>query len=255
METSIINISEIESFEIIPNQKTYDLTVNENSNYYLATNGKPILVHNSGKTTYLKKYAPFLTKDKIFKIDADEIRSMLPEYKGWNSKATHRETQDIYRRLLQDVSQGKPCLYDILWDGTMNRAENYLPLIGDLNKLGYKIYILYFQVPPEVSRERVLKRYQNPENEGRYVPMEVINEANKMGINGFLKLKDKVSGYRLIDGVTMEILEQDGEQIIEGRGYFDTEPKGNEFKVKKAKLKAKAQQQRIRILELETINN
>jgi hypothetical protein len=132
----------------------------------------------------------------------------------------------------------------------MNRAENYLPLIGDLNKLGYKIYIIYMQVPPEISRERVLKRYQNPQNEGRYVPMEVINEANKLGVNGFLKLKDKVSGYRLIDGVTMEILDQGGEQIIEGRGYFDTEPKGNEAKIKVAKAKAKARERNLRLIEL-----
>ena len=40
---------DIESFEEIEMSTTYDLTVEDNSNYYLDC-GKPILVHNSGKT-------------------------------------------------------------------------------------------------------------------------------------------------------------------------------------------------------------
>lgn len=51
MEASVINIEDIESFEVIDNQIVYDLTIENNHNFYLATNsGKPILVHNSGKT-------------------------------------------------------------------------------------------------------------------------------------------------------------------------------------------------------------
>jgi hypothetical protein len=208
-------------------------------------------VPGSGKTYFLKKYAPFLTKEKIFKVDADEIRAQLPEYKGWNSKATHLETQDIYLGLLDDISKGEPCKYDILWDGTMNRANNYFPLIGAIRKLGYKIFIIYIKVPMKVSIERALKRYQNPEGDGRYVPMDVLKQSNKRGTIGFEELKPKVDGYLLIDGMSGDIIEKGGEQIIDNRGYFDKEATGNEMKVKKAKLKAKAQQQRIRILELE----
>jgi twinkle protein len=50
MEASIIDINEIESFEEIEYESTYDLTVENNSNYYLATENEPILVHNSGKS-------------------------------------------------------------------------------------------------------------------------------------------------------------------------------------------------------------
>jgi predicted kinase len=206
----------------------------------------------SGKTTYLKRYAPFLTKDRIFKVDADEIRAQLPEYKGWNSAATHLETQDIYLGLLDDISKGEPCKYDILWDGTMNRAKNYLPLIGALHNLGYKIFIIYIKVPAKVSKERALKRYQNPEGDGRYVPQEVVNNANKRGTIGFEELKAKVDGYMMVDGMDFDkVLDRGGEQLIENRGYFDEVPKGNELKIKRAKLKLRALELDIELLELE----
>ena len=51
MEASILNIEDIASIEIIDCNEVYDLTVLDNHNYYLATNTKPILVHNSGKTS------------------------------------------------------------------------------------------------------------------------------------------------------------------------------------------------------------
>lgn len=53
MEAFIIDINQIESFEEIPMEDAYDLTVDNNSNYYLATNNKPILVHNSGKSEFI----------------------------------------------------------------------------------------------------------------------------------------------------------------------------------------------------------
>jgi predicted ABC-type ATPase len=207
----------------------------------------------SGKTSWLRKYAPNLEKEKIFRIDADEIRAMLPEYKGWNSKATHKETQDIYRGLLQDISEGKPCRFDILWDGTMNKAENYLPLIGDLRKLNYEIFMVYLKVPWEVSRKRTLDRYVRASHDGeygRYVPMQVVDDANKNGGKAFENLKHKADGFMVVDGVSHEIIERGGRNLLEDRGYFDHEPTEKDVKVKTAGGKAAAMKQRIRILKL-----
>jgi predicted kinase len=242
MEASTLNITDIDSFEVIPNETTYDLTIEQNANFYLATSKMPILVHNSGKSTFVKKYLPNLEKEKIFRIDADEIRTMLPEYKGWNSKATHKETQDIYKGLLQDVSDGKPCRFDILWDGTMNRAENYLPLIGDLRKLNYQIYMINVKVPWDVSRKRTLDRYVKASTDGkygRYVPMAVVDEANKNGGKAFEDLKLKADGYMVVDGVTTQIIEKGGTDILADRGYFDKEPTEKDAKLKLAKAKLK----------------
>ena len=210
-------------------------------------------VPGSGKTTFLRKYAPNLDKEKIFKIDADEIRAMLPEYRGWNSKATHKETQDIYRSLLQDVSEGKPCRFDILWDGTMNKAENYLPLLGDLKRLNYDIYMIYLKVPWEVSRKRTLERYVKGSkgmDYGRYVPVQVVDAANQAGTKAFEDIRNKADGFMVVDGVSGEIVEKGGRDLLADRGYFDHVPTDKDVNIKKAKAKAIAQKQRIRILKL-----
>jgi hypothetical protein len=49
----------------------------------------------SGKSTFLRKYAPYLLKEEILRVDADEIRAKLPEYKGYNASQTQAETKDI----------------------------------------------------------------------------------------------------------------------------------------------------------------
>jgi twinkle protein len=54
MEASIINKKEIKRFRKIPKESVYDISVQGNHNFYLATNSlKPILVHNSGKSEFL----------------------------------------------------------------------------------------------------------------------------------------------------------------------------------------------------------
>lgn len=50
MEASIININNIESWEEIPMETVHDIEVEDNHNFYIATNSDPILVHNSGKS-------------------------------------------------------------------------------------------------------------------------------------------------------------------------------------------------------------
>ena len=75
MEASILNIEDIVSFEEIPCEEVYDLTVDTNHNYYLATNTKPILVHNSGKSTLIDYYY---------------IRLAVIE--GWNNNQGYRES-------------------------------------------------------------------------------------------------------------------------------------------------------------------
>jgi hypothetical protein len=62
----------------------------------------------SGKSTFLKKYSPYLLNEEILKIDADDIRSKLPEYRGFNATQTHLETKDIVNNLLSDRNIGLP---------------------------------------------------------------------------------------------------------------------------------------------------
>ena len=175
----------------------------------------------SGKSTFLKKNAKYMTSDKIWAVDADEVRSMLPEYKGYNSAATHPETQDIVRKLLQNYDN--PCKHDLLFDGTMNNINKYKTIIRQLKTLGYKIFIAFMDIPKEVAIERALNRYRDNRGKeaefGRYVPIKVIDEFFATGDEGFQALKSDVTGFIKIDSLTGKVLEQGGEDIPATRSY------------------------------------
>jgi predicted kinase/TfoX/Sxy family transcriptional regulator of competence genes len=175
----------------------------------------------SGKSTFLRKFAPYLQSDQIIKVDADEIRAKLPEYKGWNSAQTHEETRDMVNELLNTFDQ--PCKHDILYDGTMSNAKKYLPLIDKLKALGYKVFVAFMDVPKEVSIQRALGRYQDNKGGttqyGRYVPMEVIEDFFNTGKAGFENIKNAVDGYILVDSMTGKIIERGGEPIPQDRDY------------------------------------
>lgn len=173
----------------------------------------------SGKSTFLKKFAPYLLKEDIFKIDADEIRSKLPEYRGYNASQTHLETKDIVTTLLSDRNIGLPCKFDVIYDGTMNNTKSYVPLIDLLKSLGYKVFIVYIdKVPKDVVIKRSLERYKK---QGRFVPLEVIEDFFSKGKEALNELKKQVDGYMVIDGSDTEyrVMERGGKRIPRDRNY------------------------------------
>jgi predicted ABC-type ATPase len=188
--------------------------------------GNPIVIFTggapgSGKSTFLKKYAPYMQSEQIYKIDADEVREYLPEYKGWNSASTHQETRDIVNKLLDTFD--KPCKHDVLYDGTMSNGKKYIPLIKRFKELGYKVFIAYMDVPKAVSIERALKRFQDNSGGktpfGRYVPLSIIEEFFVTGTAGFEDIKAAVDGYILIDSLTQKVIQRGGEEIPQDRDY------------------------------------
>jgi predicted ABC-type ATPase len=139
-------------------------------------------------------------------VDADEVRAMLPEYKGWNATQTHLETADLVNQLIDDI--GVPCDHDLIYDGTMNKATKYEKIVEKLHKLGYKVFVVYISIPEQVSKERVISRYKKA---GRYVPMKVIEEVYDNGLKAFEKVAyEMADGYIRIDGMNGEIIEQGG---------------------------------------------
>lgn len=211
------------------------LAVHENiinglfENVKCVSKGAPIAVFTggspaSGKSSFIKKIAADILKPEVFHLDADEIRSKLPGYEGWNANATHKETQDIVNELLNKVGDGR-CRYDFLYDGTMNKAQKYFGLINKVKGLGYKTFIIFMDIPYAVARERALLRYKKS---GRYVPMEVIDDFFKvipdhdgltMGQYALNELKSAVDGYIVIDGITGQIIQKGGEALPQERVY------------------------------------
>jgi predicted ABC-type ATPase len=173
----------------------------------------------SGKSTFLKKYSPYLLKNEILKVDADEIRARLPEYRGYNASQTHLETKDIVNTLLSDRNIGIPCRFDVIYDGTMNNTKSYIPLIDVLKEQGYKVFIVYIDnVPKDVVIKRALERYKKS---GRFVPLEVIEDFFGKGKSALEQLKKEVDGYMIVDGGTSEykIIESGGDELPQDRNY------------------------------------
>lgn len=185
----------------------------------ILTGGPP----GSGKTTWLKKYASWIKKENVYHIDADEVRAKLPEYKGWNATSTQAETKDIVNTLIDEI--GEPCEFDMIYDGTMNKATSYDALIDKIRKLGYKIFIIYISVPKEVSQQRVLDRYRK---RGRYVPRVVINEVYERGLAAFDKLTKEADGYIRVNGETGDIIEKGGMELPKSERYTDCDDCENE---------------------------
>lgn len=179
------------------------------------TGGSPA----SGKSTFINKNAEYLTSENIFHLDADAIRAELPEYKGWNANSTHLETQDIVTTLLDRIGS-EQCRYDFIYDGTMNKAKKYFPLIQKAKELGYKTYIIFMDVPYAEAKKRVLSRYKKT---GRFVPSEVIDDFftkigdKTKGQAALDELKPLVDGYIVVDSMTNKVIEKGGEGLPEGR--------------------------------------
>lgn len=176
----------------------------------------------SGKSSFLKKNAEYMTSDKIWKVDTDEVREFLPEYEGWNAGATHEEAAMITNRLLSNYD--KPCKHDLLYDGTMKNARKYIPIIKQLKADGYKVFIAYMEIPKEISIERAMGRYRNNKGGktkyGRYVPLFVIEEFFQTGDELFQQIKTMVDGYIKVDSMTGNIIEKGGESIPKDRSYY-----------------------------------
>jgi predicted ABC-type ATPase len=201
--------------KIIAKFKKNIVCVKNDNPIAILTGGSPA----SGKSTFLKTFAPYLLSDELVRVDADEIRAMLPEYKGWNATATHLETKDIVNRLLSNREVGMPCLHDLIYDGTMNSVKNYLPLIGTLKSLGYQVFIVYMdKVPYSTIRKRMLERYKSS---GRFVPISVIDDFFSKGKDALNDLKNNVDGYMVVDASNndYDVIEEGGVKLPTNREY------------------------------------
>ena len=201
--------------DIIYNIKKDVVCINDDQPIAILMGGSPA----SGKSTFLKKYSPYLLNEEILKIDADDIRSKLPEYKGYNATQTHLETKDIVNTLLSDRNIGLPCKFDVIYDGTMNSTKSYMPLITLLKDLGYKVFIIYIdKVKKDVIVKRALERYKKS---GRFVPLEVIDDFFDKGSSAMEQLKFMVDGYMIVDGgnTDYKIISQGGIRLPKKRNY------------------------------------
>ncbi|CEG57243.1 zeta toxin family protein [Legionella fallonii] len=92
----------------------------------------------------------------------------------------------------------------IIYDGSLV-GQKYLDTATHLKQVGYKIYLIYIQIPEKIAKERALKRYQKT---GRYVSGDFIGYTSQHIEQSFTKMKPLLDGYIIIDGATGAIIEK-----------------------------------------------
>jgi len=145
----------------------------------------------SGKSWFKDKlYDP----SKYVILDADEMKTMLPEYKGWNAQDVHEESSDILEQMVSMcIREG----LNFVLDGTMKTAKSVLGRILRVQSAGYKTEAHYMHLPAQEAAKRAIRRYmsENRDFSGRYVPVHRVleNTTNEDSFDQVRKLVDKWS--------------------------------------------------------------
>jgi predicted ABC-type ATPase len=137
----------------------------------------------SGKSWLTSKDGPIDTTKSLV-LDADEIKSKLPEYEGWNASILHEESSDIVAMI--DARAAKIGM-NVVLDGTL-KSENIQKRIDVYQAPPgheYELEGYYMYASPETAATRAMGRFATKAGDfsGRFVPPEVIlgnvnNEKN-----------------------------------------------------------------------------
>jgi predicted ABC-type ATPase len=161
----------------------------------------------SGKSTVVKR----MNTDGFVKIDSDEIKQKLPEYEGWNAALLQDEATDIVNRLAEQALAGRR---HILIDCTLKSGDQYVGQIAAMKTLGYKVGVVYTDLPPEIAMDRAIDRYKH---QGRFVDPRYIATHDHKNRASFERLKQLAHFYAAYDnnvpkGSDPKLLEKRDEQ-------------------------------------------
>jgi predicted ABC-type ATPase len=150
------------------------------------------------------------SRSRCIVLDADEIKKMLPEYKGWNAAVVHEESSDILDVILQ------LCLdlrLNVVLDATMKSATGVSKRVRKFKSQRFRIEAHYMYLPRKVAAKRAAGRFCAHDN-GRYVPVEVIlgNTSNESNFDSLRPLCDAWSFWN------NDVPRETRPQYISGRG-------------------------------------
>jgi predicted kinase/plastocyanin len=140
---------------------------------------------------------------KFIILDADEIKSMLPEFEGWNAQDVHEESSDILEQMLTTCIRNG---LNVVIDGTMKTASSALAKVFRMKSAGYRTEAHYMHLPRQEAAKRAIGRFKNGGKEGqngeppepftgRYVPVDIIlkNTTNEDSFDQVKGIVDKWS--------------------------------------------------------------
>lgn len=158
----------------------------------------------SGKSYFTREGGP-VDAAHALKLDSDEIKGMLPEYRGWNAALVHEEASDIFEMADQ---QARAIGMNVIHDSTMKTAKNALTFMDKYDKAGYDVKGYYMFAPPQMSAERAIDRFMKPpppnappDSTGRYVPPHVILSSTT-NERTFDSLTPRMKDWAIYTGMT-----------------------------------------------------
>lgn len=126
-------------------------------------------------------------------IDADEVKKLIPEYKGWNAGLTHAESCDICEDIFRRAIKGK---YNIIQDGTLRGEGLTSELLGASKQSGYKAKLIFVDVSLKTALGRMLARLKSTK---RFVDPSFFAIVGSHPIQTMNKFKHAFDGYEVWD--------------------------------------------------------
>lgn len=159
----------------------------------------------SGKTTMSRS---ILGDDpNTLRVDPDEMKTKIPEYEQLKKDdpqnaafRVHDESSYLTKSLMAEaIARGLDLTYDATTSG-----KGSIAMVKTLMDQGYKVHIMFADVPLDVARQRADLRARestDPMNKGRFVPDSVISESHQRAAQNFFTLKDMpgISSVRMYD--------------------------------------------------------
>lgn len=137
---------------------------------------------------------------KMLLIDADDIKSKLPGYEGWNASIFHEESSDILKAVDE---QARALGVNTVLDATMKSEASSAMRMADYESAGYEIEGYYMYAAPEEAATRAMSRYSKGGTfSGRFVPPEVIL-GNTNNEQNFDKLSSGFRKWAVYDNNTL----------------------------------------------------
>ena len=146
----------------------------------------------SGKSSFKGEvYEP----DRCIVLDADHIKSMLPEYEGWNAAQVHEESGDLFDHI---ADFARIMGLNVVLDKTMKTAKSVVADVEKFKKSGYRTEAHYMHLPRQEAGKRAIQRFLDGGESGRYVPPEIVL-GNTTNEDSFDQVKDKVDAWSFRD--------------------------------------------------------
>ena len=121
VETFTLNKEDIQSFEILEcNKKVYDISVEDNNNFFLKTNYKEILVHNSGKTyviqdlliRLLEQIGQGILYTRYTMVSVDQ--TIMPLFVAHIESIADINNYDVTKKLIRNKRTGSFILFSVI---------------------------------------------------------------------------------------------------------------------------------------------